>query len=260
MYQLPEELDLAEWNKVFQLFDSHMLARSIIEPCVQSGLGSLIVDDTDTPSVVMYSIPMMIFLAGDSASPAAHELVKSLPKLTVFVVPDKKWRNLLKNEWGNKLVVTQRTHLDHQSLNIEHLQKLKENLPEGYILNKLDRGVLPQIDKEYAIQIQMYFGKIENLVETGFGFCILDDKNKLVSYAYTPFPFIDEFEVQVFTEDNPEYRRKGLATAVSAALIEYGLEKDLVPHWDAANEPSVKLALKLGYSSPVPWEAYYYKG
>ena len=105
----------------------------------------------------------------------------------------------------------------------------------------------------------MYFGKIENLVKTGFGFCILDENDKLASCAYTPFPFTDEFEIQVFTENSPEYRRKGLATVVSAALIEYGLERNLIPHWDAASESSVKLALKLGYSKPKTWEAFYYK-
>ena len=82
---------------------------------------------------------------------------------------------------------------------------------------------------------------------------------KVVSLAYTPFPFIDEFEIQVYTEDSVEYRRKGLATAVSAALIEYGLERGLTPHWDAANETSLKLALKIGYSNPKKWEAYYRK-
>jgi hypothetical protein len=46
---------------------------------------------------------------------------------------------------------------------------------------------------------------------------------------------------------------------VSAAIIEYGLERNLIPHWDAANEASVKLALKLGYSNPESWEAFYYK-
>ena len=40
--------------------------------------------------------------------------------------------------------------------------------------------------------------------------------------------------------------------------IQTALEKNLVPHWDAANEASVKLALKLGYTNPVSWDAYYY--
>ncbi|MFW9841033.1 MAG: GNAT family N-acetyltransferase, partial [Candidatus Thorarchaeota archaeon] len=66
------------------------------------------------------------------------------------------------------------------------------------------------------------------------------------------------FEIQVDTLDEA-HRRKGFATAVSAALIIYALENGLTPHWDAANEESVQLALKLGYTDPDCWEAYFLK-
>ncbi|MGD9397060.1 MAG: GNAT family N-acetyltransferase, partial [Candidatus Thorarchaeota archaeon] len=49
------------------------------------------------------------------------------------------------------------------------------------------------------------------------------------------------------------------ATAASAALMIHALENGIVPQWDAANEPSIKLALKLGYTNPDHWEAYYLK-
>lgn len=252
------DLDIESWRKVKQLFESHILARSIINPCAQAEIGSLIVDNVESPSVAMYSTPMMIFLAGDTGSSMAKEIISALPPLITIITPNENWNNLLKNEWGGRLVVNRRTHLDSSTLDVTHLGKLKEGLSEGYTLNPLDLKMSSQIKQEYAIQIQMYYGKIENLIKGGIGFCILDERNKLASYAYTPFPFIDEFEIQVYTENSPKYRRKGLATAVSAALIQYGLEKGLVPHWDAANESSTKLALKLGYSSPKTWEAFYY--
>jgi hypothetical protein len=255
---LLEELDMKEWKKTSKLFESHILYRSIIHPCMQTGRGSVTTDSVDSPSVAKYSIPMMIFLAGDATDSAALELTRSLPPLTIFIVPDKNWSQLLKNEWGKRLVGNKRTHLDHSTLNISRLRELKKRYPAGYTLKQLDFEVLPQIDQEYKIPIQMYFGSLENLIRAGFGFCLQDDNGKLVSYAYTAFPFLDEFEIQVVTENSPEYRRKGLATVVSAALIIYGLERDFVPHWDAANEASAKLALKLGYSSPITWEAYYY--
>ncbi len=42
-----------------------------------------------------------------------------------------------------------------------------------------------------------------------------------------------------------------------ASLIEYSLLQGLVPHWDADNEPSAKLAIKLGFSNPEKYNAYY---
>ncbi|MHA2235602.1 MAG: GNAT family N-acetyltransferase, partial [Candidatus Thorarchaeota archaeon] len=37
------------------------------------------------------------------------------------------------------------------------------------------------------------------------------------------------------------------------------LENGLTPQWDAANEASIHLALKLGYTDPDYWEGYYLK-
>ncbi|TFG30915.1 GNAT family N-acetyltransferase, partial [Candidatus Thorarchaeota archaeon] len=88
------------------------------------------------------------------------------------------------------------------------------------------------------------------------GFCIKHE-GKVVSIASTFTPFIDEFEIQVMTNDDSRYRRKGLATVVSAALLVYALEHGLVPQWDAANESSVKLAKKLGYTNPIKWNSFY---
>jgi RimJ/RimL family protein N-acetyltransferase len=76
--------------------------------------------------------------------------------------------------------------------------------------------------------------------------------------ASTFTPFTDEFEMQVDTSDS-DHRRKGLATAVSAALMVYALENGLTPQWDAANEASIHLALKLGYTDPDHWEGYFLK-
>ncbi len=43
-----------------------------------------------------------------------------------------------------------------------------------------------------------------------------------------------------------------------AHLIEYSLENDYDPRWDAANKPSVGLALKLGYTDPEEHELMIY--
>ena len=91
----------------------------------------------------------------------------------------------------------------------------------------------------------------------GISYCIRHE-GKILSVASTFMPFKDEFEIDVRTIDT-EHRRMGLATVVSAALMIHALENGLVPHWDAANEASVGLALKLGYTNPEPWEAYYLK-
>lgn len=100
---------------------------------------------------------------------------------------------------------------------------------------------------------------METFIECGVGFCVMHGRRP-ISAAFSGLPIEDDqFDVQVYTVDNPKYRRRGFATVASAALIEYSLENGLEPEWDAQNEPSIKIALKLGYTDPVKFDVYYWK-
>ncbi|TFG31299.1 GNAT family N-acetyltransferase, partial [Candidatus Thorarchaeota archaeon] len=133
-----------------------------------------------------------------------------------------------------------------------------DNLPEEFSLELLDLQSVRRLGKNMFMHIALFFGSSEAFIENGFGYCIKHN-GIIVSVASTFTPFVNEFEIEVRTSNDGEYRRKGLATIVSAALILHALERGLVPHWDAANEISVKLALKLGFTNPYPWEAFYLK-
>lgn len=45
----------------------------------------------------------------------------------------------------------------------------------------------------------------------------------------------------------PAFRNKGLAAVVAASTIKKAMANSLIPHWDAANERSGRLAMRLGY-------------
>ena len=63
-----------------------------------------------------------------------------------------------------------------------------------------------------------------------------------------------KFEIEIQT--HREFRRRGLARAVAAALILYGLEHGIEACWDAANESSSAPARQLGFHSTGKYEAY----
>jgi predicted GNAT family acetyltransferase len=63
-------------------------------------------------------------------------------------------------------------------------------------------------------------------------------------------------EIQVNTKE--EFKKKGLATVVCAALIIETINRGLDPHWDASNEVSFKLAKKLGYKEAETYEMIVY--
>lgn len=104
-----------------------------------------------------------------------------------------------------------------------------------------------------------YFGGPEKWVKEGVGFCIQEgEKIVCMVMGYkTSIPITQSMEIDIATY--PDYRGRGFATLVSAKLIEYSLKKGIEPHWDAANPLSVKLAEKLGFTDPEPYNFYYWR-
>ena len=80
-------------------------------------------------------------------------------------------------------------------------------------------------------------------------------KGEVVCGASSYSIYDNGIEIEVATDHN--YRRKGLATIVSAALILDCLEKGIYPNWDAANTTSAKLAEKLGYVFDKAYDTYF---
>ncbi len=252
-----------EWTNsnrtiIRQLFDTFDKARALILPAIDQGRCQLWVDSLDTPSAVLWKLKNLCALAGDSTSSAAQELVQKIePRQAIFVC-SKDWADLIKQSWGTRLGVQSRTRLSPELLDITHLRTLMNMVPEDFMLERMDLETVRSLDKRVAMHIPTFYGDSESFYNNGVGFCI-KHQGKVVSSASSFAPFIDAFEIEVYTEKAPNYRRKGLATAVSAALIIYALERNIVPHWDAANKESLALALKLGYTNPEPWQIFFLK-
>jgi L-amino acid N-acyltransferase YncA len=63
-------------------------------------------------------------------------------------------------------------------------------------------------------------------------------------------------KLEIEIQTHRQFRRRGLARAVAAALILYCIEHGIEACWDAANEPSAALARQLGFHSTGKYEAY----
>lgn len=253
---------IIEWvdedrSQLRSLFESHKRARSLIFPALDQGLGSIWTNSHEDPSVARLQISVINAVTGDSTSDDAVELIRMVEPMQLVFVPNDKWVRIMKDLWGERLGIQQRASLCPDSLNFEHLKHLRNQLPEGCKLERMNLEVIKRLDKRNAIHIPTFFGSSETFHKMGIAYSI-SYEGKVVSMASTYMPFTNEFEIQVNTFD-PRHRRKGLATVASAALILHALEHGLVPQWDAANEASMNLALKLGYTNPDPWEAYYLK-
>lgn len=239
------------------LFESHVRARAVIFPALDQGRGIVWANSIEAPTVARLQLAIINVVAGDSASPDAEEIIRMIEPMQLAVAPDDGWAQIIKDLWDERLGIQQRTVLSPESLDLDHLRYLRNQIPEGYKLERMDLETIKRLDKRRAMHIPTFFGSSEHFYKIGFAYCIKHE-NKVVSMASTFTPFTDMFEIQVDTLDT-DHRRKGLATVASAALMVHALENGIVPYWDAENETSIQLALKLGYTNPNNWEAYYLK-
>lgn len=253
---------IIEWTDddrtaVRPLFDSHTRARAVIFPALDQGRGKVWTNSLKAPTVARLHLTMINALGGDATNPDAEDLIRMIEPMQIVFGPNDEWTQIIKELWGERLGVQQRTLLSPESLDIDHLRYLRDELPEDYKLERMDLETIQRVDKRRAMHIPTFFGSSEDFHKNGIAYCIKYG-GSVVCIASTFTPYTDMFEIQVDTSDT-DHRRKGLATAASAALMIHALENGIVPYWDAANEASVHLALKLGYTNPDHWEAYYLK-
>jgi GNAT superfamily N-acetyltransferase len=97
------------------------------------------------------------------------------------------------------------------------------------------------------------FRSHEEFITRGVGVGILH-QGTFVSGASSAAVGGGKFEIEIQT--HRQFRRRGLARAVAAALILYCIEHGIEACWDAANEPSAALARQLGFHSTGKYEAY----
>ncbi len=239
---------------VVKLLESLSHVQNMALQWLDMGLGTVFVDSPSSPNIVLFRYRVMNFIAGDPNSAKAREVVHEIPPMRLLMVPNTRWESVLKEEWGSSLRKQRRTRMNPDSLDLSRIIELKEALPSEYVIRPLDLALLEQSSRSLLGDILLFYNSYDDFLNRGFGFGVLRDGN-LVSLARTCFPFRTRFEIQVNTL--PRFQRKGLATSASAMLIESSLRSGLVPDWDAANEESIHLALKLGYSNPQSYHVFY---
>lgn len=249
------KLPVNERTKVITLFNEVTYWSSAILGMIEGNVGDIYVDDIEEPSVALLHNKIIQIICGNPKAEAITELLKLIPKIAVIQHPkDNNWIELLQSFFKDKLQYQNRTKFSSQDLNLEQIRSLKTPIPDGFTIVELSESIINRFDEHLTSQYEMFYGSIANFISKGFGFCALDAKGEIASLAACANPlYNNEFEIDIST--NPNYRRMGLATITCAYLIEYSLLNGFIPHWDAANEISTNLALKLGYTKPEYYKA-----
>ena len=137
----------------------------------------------------------------------------------------------------------------------EKLKKMAASLPDNYLIRRINPEIYDMcLENSIFKDCVCHFGSKEAFLEAGRGFAVMKD-GRLVSACSSYTRYREGFELEVDTVK--EERRKGLAGAVSAAMILSCISDGLYPSWDAMNMESVHLAEKLGYEFSHEYTCYW---
>jgi len=245
-------------HNLYQDYKWNYLPDAILEGTI----GEALVNDEGDPQVAVLQIPKLKISipGGDASHPAARKFIKGLPRFSALICASQEWEELLQEAHAGKLVAMQRYAFTGEKLDIDHLRGLASQIPDGYRLERIDLSLAKQLaaeKSEFASAHMRNFDSPEDFVARGFGFCIVTG-DEVVGAATTFAVCSKGIEIEVGTRE--KQRGKGLATVVSAQLLVHSLQNGLDPHWDAENERSVGLAIKLGYTPQGTYRLWLYGG
>ena len=245
----PMIYELEDTSKVVSLFEGW--EETLIYSCLQKVMGKVYVTDLQSPVSAMAFVGCFAFYAGEPD----RELVSGKPAGFVIMVPQNgAWSFLIEECFPDARKVTRYAIRKDTVFDRDKLVEMIKALPAGYELKKIDSDLydLCLLDPVTADFVSA-FGSKERYLELGRGMVILKDR-KIVSGASSYTRYKEGIEIEVDTAESE--RRKGLASAVCAALILNCLDEGLYPGWDAHDMNSVRLAGRFGYEFDKEYTAY----
>ncbi|NHC35884.1 GNAT family N-acetyltransferase [Scytonema millei VB511283] len=173
----------------------------------------------------------------------------------MLIAPTPAWQHLVAATYPNALTVDRREAFQADKFDVDKLRRFCQALSSGFELRQVRLEEVAQFAADLDPCLVGSFGSFrshEEFITQGVGLGILH-QGMFVSGASSAAVGGRKLEIEIQT--HPQFRRRGLARAVAAALILYCLERGLEPCWDAAHEPSSALARQLGFRSTGKYEA-----
>src|SRR5215471_9612273 len=246
------KLDSDDRASLQRLFDRYPCLHGSVAAVIEGGMGTVFADAQDEPCVAL-AVMDFHFLAGDPLHPNALLLFKLLQPGNVVIAPTPAWRHLVAATYPSALTVYRREAFQAEQFDIGQLRRFGHALPIGFELRQVRLEEVTQFATDLDPALIYNFRSHEEFITRGVGVGILH-QGTFVSGASSAAIGGGKFEIEIQTRR--QFRRRGLARAVAAALILYGLEHGMEACWDAANEPSSALAQQLGFHPTGKYEAY----
>jgi len=227
---------------------------SMVIAYLQGKMGDGWVDRMPGPQAGLIVSGEYSFFAGDAASPGAEAFARDAFRYiggdfttAIFADGEPGWKDLLLSFPENNPEAVPRYGIVQRDYDFDEslLSRYVSEMPEGFLLKGFDKELYEEAMKDgWSREFCEGFSSADDFVSRGFGYAAIND-GRLVSGASTMTVYDGGEETQVAT--HPDFRKRGLARACSAALLLECQRRGVRACWDAANQASLHLALSLGY-------------
>lgn len=241
-----------QMNRIAHLFEG--IQDSMVIACLQGYNGDAYVYSWDGPRAALIVSAEYSFWGGDPESDDAKYLTEHFFEVAgtdsstaIFSENRPGWEQTLLGCSRNSPQSIQRFGIVQKDYDFDlaRLQEFASVLPEGYLLQMFDEDLYHQaMAEKWSVEFCEGFASAEDFLTRGMGVAAVKD-GKLAGGISTQTVYDGGAELQLAV--HPDHRQQGLASACAAAMILKCTEKNIRPHWDAANEISLKIALKMGY-------------
>jgi GNAT superfamily N-acetyltransferase len=239
-------------SSVAQLFNGYPYLPGSIAAIIAGGMGKVVADSDAAPQLALAVLDFH-FLAGDPDHANAVLLVPLLQPGMVMITPTPAWQRWLAASYGGELALYHREAFQAGTFDRALLQRLAQSLPADFALSQIGLADVPQLVADLHAALVYNFPSHEAFITTSIGLRVLHQGRYVAAGTAAAIGGGKaEFEIQT----HPQFRRRGLARAVGAALILMCLKRGLEPCWDAANAPSSALARQLGFRSTGTYDAF----
>jgi GNAT superfamily N-acetyltransferase len=246
------ELDSDNRASLRRLFDRYPCLHGSVAAVLEGGMGKVFADSRGEPQVALAVLDFH-FPAGDPQNETAAPLLQLLHPGDVVITPTPAWQQLVALTYPGQLAVYPREAFQAEGFEVDKLRGFCQALPTGFELRQVRSEEVAQFAADLDSALVYNFRSHEEFITQGVGLGILHH-GTFVSGASSAAIGGGKLEIEIQT--HPQFRRRGLARAIAAALILYCLEHGVEPCWDAANEASSALARQLGFHSTGEYAAY----
>jgi hypothetical protein len=245
-------------KKLQPLFAEHEKVDFGIDSILEGQSGkqiSVVVDDVTNPAVALFRYGTFGILGGDAAHTNAHALVQSINLPCAIQPSPAAWINLLQKNYAEKIKKIERFSFTHQFIDVGDLNRIIKQHSYTNNLHAIDTATAQAMENEEWHKYHLFnYNSAADFAANGFANGVTID-GVLASVCSAALRCAQGIELNIITL--PSFRNKGLAELVAAATVVRAIEQHLIPHWDAANERSARLAIRLGYRPTGSYFTYY---